>query len=111
MGIILDATNAQIVNAVRSEMVMFGGRIPEATASNIRDIGDIIRGNLQVANEFLSVLVRIRLFLLRRALSVTAISSKRFSLTSLTPMSMTRRSRLAKFISAKFLTSTRCIIR
>lgn len=57
MGVILDATNAQIVNAVRSEMVMFGGRIPEATASNIRDIGDIIRGNLQVANEFLSVLV------------------------------------------------------
>lgn len=57
MGIILDATNAQIVNAVRSEMVMFGGRIPEATASNIRDIGDIVRGNLQVANEFLSVLV------------------------------------------------------
>lgn len=57
MGVILDATNAQIVNAVRSEMVMFGGRIPEATASNIRDIGDIVRGNLQVANEFLSVLV------------------------------------------------------
>lgn len=57
MGVILDATNAQIINAVRSEMVMFGGRIPEATASNIRDIGNIIRGNLQVANEFLSVLV------------------------------------------------------
>lgn len=57
MGVILDATNAQIVNAVRSEMVMFGGRIPEATASNIRDIGEIVRSNLQVANEFLSVLV------------------------------------------------------
>lgn len=57
MGITIDATNAQIVNAVRSEMVMFGGRIPEATASNIRDIGEILRYNTQVANEFLNVLV------------------------------------------------------
>lgn len=57
MSITIDATNAQIVNAVRSEMVMFGGRIPEATASNIRDIGEILRYNTQVANEFLNVLV------------------------------------------------------
>lgn len=57
MGVTLDATNAQIINAVASEMVMFGNRIPEATASNIRDIGELIRSNSQVANEFLNVLV------------------------------------------------------
>lgn len=57
MGVTIDATNAQIVNAIRSEMVIFGGRIPEATASNIRDVGEILRSNAQVANEFLNVLV------------------------------------------------------
>ena len=42
MGVTLDATNAQIVNAVASEMVMFGGRIPETTAANIREVGNLI---------------------------------------------------------------------
>ena len=57
MGVTLDATNAQIVNAVASEMVMFGGRIPETTAANIREVGNLIMSSEQMANEFLNVLV------------------------------------------------------
>ena len=57
MAVTLDATNAQIVNAVASEMVMFGGRIPETTAANIREVGNLIMSSEQMANEFLNVLV------------------------------------------------------
>lgn len=49
-----DGTTSDVINAVSSVMTE---RLPEATAENLQEIGDIVLNNVQIANQFLNALV------------------------------------------------------
>ena len=87
-----DGTTSAVINAIAPQLSV---RIPEATAANLQEIGDLILSQRQLTNEFLNALVN-------RIWSGMEISPKKFLSRWPTLMNMTREWRKMKYTSGKF---------